>query len=162
MAPGDNSRRHELRHRKAEDDLSHKEKSMNLALHFSELLAAAAAQSQPHRLLFVFAAASLPDDPTPEQTGRFHRGGGGVLEPVMCVDKAPGDLADFSALVRESRQAGPSWDVVFATSLSGEGGRPPVSSRVDLALQTMVEAVRTGRFQSFAAYNAQGEFLSIG
>jgi len=26
----------------------------------------------------------------------------------------------------------------------------------------MVEAVRTGRFQSFAAYNAQGEFLSIG
>lgn len=135
---------------------------MNLSLPFPELLATAAAQSQPHCLLFVFAAAVLPDDPTTEQTERFHRGAGGVLEPVMCVDKAPGDFADFSALVAESQRAGPSWDVVFATSLSGEGGHPPILSTVDLALQTMVEAVRTGRFKGFAAYNVQGDFLNIG
>lgn len=135
---------------------------MNLALHFPELLAAAAAQSQPHHLLFVFAAADLPDDPTPEQTERFHRGKGGVLDPVMCVDKAPGDLTDFSALVTESRQAGPSWDVVFASSLSGEDGLPPTKARIDLALQTMVEAVRSGRIHGLAVYNPQGDFLTIG
>ena len=129
--------------------------------HFRQLLATAAAQPAPQRLLFVFAVAELPGNATPEQTERFHRGEGGSLAPQMCVDKAPGDLADFAALVTESRKAGPPWQVVFAASLSGQAGQPPTQDRIDKALQTMVEAVRGGGIGGFAAYGPQGELLEI-
>jgi len=129
--------------------------------HFRQLLATAAAQPEPQRLLFVFAVAELPDKSTPEQTERFRRGEGGSLAPQMCVDKAPGDLADFAALVAESRMAGPPWQVVFAASLSGRAGQPPTKDRIDQALQTMAEAVRGGGIGGFAAYGPQGEFLQI-
>ena len=79
----------------------------------------------------------------------------------MCVDKAPGELADFAALVAESRKAGPPWQVVFAASLGGQAGQPPARARIDQALQAMVEAVRGGRIGGFAAYGPQGDLLDI-
>ena len=130
--------------------------------HFGQLLAAAAAEPEPQRLLFVFASSELPDRATPEQEARFRAGRGGALGPVMCVDKAPADLADFPALVAEAARAGPPWSVVFAASLSGQAGRPPDKARIDLALETMVEAVRDGRISGFAAYGLEGDFLEIG
>lgn len=130
--------------------------------HFRQLLAAAATQLEPQRLLFVFAAAELPDNATPEQRARFQSGRGGALAPLMCVDKAPRDVPDFAALVAEAERAGPPWSVVFVASLSGQAGRPPDKARVDLALETMVVAVRDGRIDGFAAYGPDGEFLEIG
>lgn len=47
---------------------------MNDNSHFRQLLAAAAAQPEPQRLLFVFAFAELPDHATPEQRERFRSG----------------------------------------------------------------------------------------
>ncbi|MBX9803729.1 MAG: ribonucleotide reductase subunit alpha [Caulobacteraceae bacterium] len=134
---------------------------MNSNQHFPQLLAAAAAEPEPQRLLFVFAGAELPDNATPEQDARFRSGRGGALAPLMCVDKAPRDLADFAALVSEAERAGPPWSVVFAASLSGQAGRPPDKARIDLALETMTAAVRDGRFGGFAAYGPEGEFLEI-
>lgn len=130
--------------------------------HFRQLLAAAAAQPEPQRLLFVFAFAELPDHPTPEQVERFRSGRGGALAPLMCVDKAPRDIPDFQALDSESGRAGPPWSVVFAASLAGQAGSPPDKARINLALETMVEAVRDGRIAGFAAYGPQGEFLEFG
>ena len=135
---------------------------MNDTSHFRQLLVAAAAQPEPQRLLFVFAFAELPDHATPEQRERFRSGHGGALAPLMCVEKAPRDIADFQALVSESERAGPPWSVVFAASLSGQAGRPPDKARIELALETMVEAVRDGRISGFAAYDPKGEFLEIG
>lgn len=129
--------------------------------HFRQLLIAAAAQPEPQRLLFVFATAELPDNATPEQVERFRRGKGGSLTPQMCVDKAPGDLADFAALVAESRKAGPPWQVVFAASLAGQANQPPTKDRIGQALKTMVEAVRGGGIGGFTAYGPQGGFLEI-
>ena len=134
---------------------------MNSNQHFLQLLAAAAAEPEPQRLLFVFAGAELLDNATPEQNARFRSGRGGALAPLMCVDKAPRDLADFAALVSEAERAGPPWSVVFAASLSGQAGRPPDKARIDLALETMTAAVRDGRFGGFAAYGPEGEFLEI-
>ena len=125
--------------------------------HFEQLLRAAAEQSQPHRLLFVFATAELPERPTNDQRRRFLAGEGGALAPVMCVDKAPEDLPDFTALVTESRRAGPPWHVVFAAGLSGFYGNPPSQSQIDPALEKMVNAVRLGGVAQFAAYNPSGE-----
>lgn len=129
--------------------------------HFQQLLREAAAQPQPQRLLFVFAGAELPDRPTPEQQERFRAGGGGALAPLMCVDKAPGDLAGFEALLAESRRAGPPWQVMFAAGLSGAGGAPPAPAQIEAALEKMVHAVRLGTVGQFAAYAPDGEPLLV-
>ena len=130
---------------------------MNPLSHFQQLLTAAASQPEPHRLLFVFANAELPADATAEQQARFHAGEGGALAPVMCVDKAPGELSSFADLAMESRNTGAAWSMVFAAGLGGQGGQPPARAEVDAALQIMVEAVRDGGFGRFAAYGPEGE-----
>lgn len=124
---------------------------------FQQLLQAAAAQAEPQRLLFVFARADLPDRATVEQRDRFLAGRGGTLTPLMCVDKAPRDLADFAALRAESRRAGPPWQVVFAAGLSGAGGKPPTEAQVGPALEKMVNAIWTGSVGQFAAFDASGD-----
>ena len=134
-------------------------RSMNSPSHFDQLLQAAAAQPEPQRLLFVFATAELPDEATPQQRRQFAAGGGGSLAPLMCVDKAPADIAGFDALVAESRQAGPPWQVLFAAGLSGRSGQPPSDSQVDQALQTMVERVRGGMVEGLLALDSSGGAL---
>ena len=116
---------------------------------FDDLLRAARAQSEPQRLLFVFANAVLPDDSTPEQRARFEAGQGGALAPLMSVDKTPEELGTFSALVEESRQFGHDWAIVFVASLSGIDGRAPTSEEADRSLQRMIESIKTGLFGSF-------------
>lgn len=128
---------------------------------FQQLLWAAAEQPEPQRLLFVFAGAELPNRPTEEQRERFLAGAGGALTPLMCVDKAPDEVADFDVLVAESRRAGPPWQVVFAAGLSGVDGRPPTQSQIDSALEKMVNAVLLGTIGQFAAYNSAGETIQI-
>jgi hypothetical protein len=124
---------------------------------FDDLLRAAREQSQPQRLLFVFAKALLPDDSTPEQRARFGAGQGGALMPLMSVDKAPEDLGTFDALVEESRQYGQDWAIVFVATLSGRDGRAPTSKDADQSLQRMIESIRTGMFRSFIPFDRQGE-----
>lgn len=132
---------------------------MPSASHFEQLLKAAAAQPDPQRLLFVFAQAELPADATPEQKKNFAAGKGGALTPLACVDKAPADLTTFDALVEESRQACPPWQVLFIAALAGQEGKPPSSALVDGALQAMVEGVKAGRFGSYMALSPTGEPL---
>ncbi|MDD3838121.1 MAG: ribonucleotide reductase subunit alpha [Phenylobacterium sp.] len=129
--------------------------------HFRQLLEVAASQPQPHRLLFVFAAAELPDEATEEQRARFQAGLGGALAPLMCVDKAPEELSGFAELAEESRQAGPPWQVVFAAALPGRDGRPPGKAEIDGALQAMIDAIRIGGVGRFAAYDAEGQPLQV-
>lgn len=134
---------------------------MTEASHFDQLLEAATSQPEPQRLLFVFATAELPDNPTEAQRQRFLAGQGGALSPLMCVDKAPEELTSFAALKEESRQAGPEWGVVFVAALSGRNGRPPPKADIDGALQAMVDAVRVGGAGRFAAYGPDGEPLQF-
>ena len=134
---------------------------MTSPTHFEQLLQAAAAQPEPQRLLFVFAAAELPDDATPAQRERFAAGQGGALVPLACVDKDPADLTRFEALVAESRQASPPWQAVFIAGLPGEQGRPPSAQRIDGALQAMVDNVRQGRFAGYLALDPEGEPLTF-
>jgi hypothetical protein len=133
--------------------------TMNIA-NFDDLLRAARGQPEPQRLLFVFAGAELPEDATPEQRARFEAGEGGALVPRVSVDKMPGELETFTALVEESHQFG-HWSVVFVAGLSGRGGRPPTSDEADQALQRMTEAIKTGAFGSFMPFDRQGNPVLI-
>jgi hypothetical protein len=126
---------------------------------FEQLRQAAAAQPEPQRLLFVFAAAELPPDASPEQRRRFEASEGGALAPVTCVDKGLEDLGTFDELVAEARYTTPHWQVVFIAGLPGQGGKPPSPQQVDGALQAMVDNVKIGRFGAFLALNPAGEML---
>jgi len=129
---------------------------------FDDLLRLAHEQAQPQRLLFVFAAAALPDDATPEQRARFQAGQGGTLTPLMCVDKTPGELASFAALCEESQQFGHAWDIVFAAAISGSGGSSPTSGQADAPLQRMVESIKSGGVAGFLAFDAAGQPVQLG
>lgn len=116
---------------------------MNISC-FDDLLAAARQQSEPQRLLFVFATVELPDDCTPEQRIAFEAGSGGALTPLACLDKSPDELDSFEALYAESRQYVPHWTLVFAAALSGTKNRPPRSEDAEAPLNKMVEMIKSG------------------
>jgi len=134
---------------------------MNIA-HFDDLLAAARQQPEPQRLLFVFAAAELPEGSTPEQAARFEAGQGGALAPLMCVDKAPEEVASFAVLAQESSQFGQPWSLVFVAGLSGRGGRAPTEQEAEAPLQRMVEDIKRGALGSYLPFNAQGVPVRLG
>jgi hypothetical protein len=123
---------------------------------FDDLLRAARAQPEPQRLLFVFAAAELPDDSTPEERARFEAGEGGALVPLMSVDKDPDDLDSFASLAQESRQFAGNWTMVFVAGLPGRNGLAPTSEEADRCLERMVESVKTGSFGSYIPFDRQG------
>lgn len=134
---------------------------MNPTPVFDQLLQAAAAESQPQRLLFVFAAAELPDDATEAQRQNFIAGQGGTLTPLMCVDKAPSEVASFDALLEESTHAGPPWQVLFAAALAGKAGHAPTADAVSNALHKMTEWVRSGRLDRLMAIDRTGNTLEF-
>jgi len=123
---------------------------------FDDLLRAATEQPEPQRLLFVFATAGVDADATAEQRARFEAGHGGTLTPLMCVDKLPGELASFEALLEESREFEQAWDMVFVAALPGLGGVSPSSQQAEAPLQRMVDSIKSGRIGGFIPFDAQG------
>lgn len=134
---------------------------MNIST-FGDLLHAAREQADAQRLLFVFAQAGVPDDATADQRARFESGRGGTLTPLMCVDKAPDELDSFDALLEESRQFGPAWDIVFVASLSGSGRVGPSADQSQASLQHMVESIRSGAIGRFIAFDRHGQPVQFG
>ena len=129
---------------------------------FDDLLLAARAQPEPQRLLFVFAGAELPDDPTPEQRTRFEQGEGGALVPLMCVDKAVEELTTFDALVAESKEMGQHWQIAFTGALSGTLGRPLTADNAREPLKRMEDAIRRGAFDNYIPFDRQGQPVKFG
>jgi hypothetical protein len=129
---------------------------------FDDLLTAARLQPLPQRLLFVFAAAELPDDSTPEQRADFEAGHGGALVPMACVDKSPHEIENFADLSAQAKAFGQPWVVVFAAALSGTAGVPPTSEEAKAPLDAMVESIKAGDLGRFIPFNAQGEAVNLG
>jgi hypothetical protein len=129
---------------------------------FDDLLQAARQQTQVQRLLLVFAGATLPDHASAEQRAQFEAGESGELAPMMCVAKDPQALASFAGLAAEAEIAGPAWALVFAAALSGRDGLPPSDAQVDAALETLVEAVRSGDVARLIPFDRQGEAVQLG
>ena len=126
---------------------------------FNDLLHAARVQDQPQRLLFVFAHRQIDHHATPAQRERYARGEGGYLEPCLCVDRMPGEIAGFEALVAESERTGKHWDIVFVGGLEGRGGVAPNADEATQPMHFMVKAIHEGRIASFAAFDREGHAL---
>ncbi|MDQ2916959.1 MAG: ribonucleotide reductase subunit alpha [Casimicrobiaceae bacterium] len=128
---------------------------------YADLLEAAMGQTEPQRLLFVFAQAELPSDPTGAQKRQFQSGEGGALTPVMCVDKSPHELGSFASLVDESHRTGQRWDIAFVSSISGRGGIAPGGAEADQPLRMMIEAIKKGAIGNFLAFNRDGDLVQL-
>lgn len=125
--------------------------------HFADLLDEARRQPEPQRLLFVCTRAELPDHPSEEQRRRFEQGEGGVLTPVLCVDKTPDELGDMAVLVAESQATGVDWDIVFVAALADQGD----SELAERHLQRMVESLKMGSIDQFLAFDRTGEVVGF-
>lgn len=128
---------------------------------YSDLIKTASEQSEPQRLLYVFCRAELPDDASEAEKARFEQGEGGSLAPVVCVDKLPGEIADFDALITQSQETGQDWDMVFIAALSGRGGVVPSSDEAQQPLTMMVESIRVGHLGNYLAFTRQGELVEL-
>lgn len=128
---------------------------------FSDLLSAAKSQTEPQRLLMVFAAVELPSNASPAQRAGFERGEGGVLTPKLCVDKSPQEITDFAALCSESADTGVVWDIMFVGAMLGRAGHPPSADEAAQPLQFMVEAIRSGRLSRFLAIDREGDLIQL-
>jgi hypothetical protein len=126
---------------------------------FETLLQVARQQSEPQRLLFVFARRESGQRLDDAQRATFERGEGGYLQPCLCVDKLPDDVASFAALVAESKQTGQHWDVMFVGSIGGHGGIVPNSDEAGQPLRFMINAINNGRGAEFAAFDRKGHAL---
>ena len=105
---------------------------------FQDLLDMAHAMDEPQRLLLLLA-----------KTDACRPGGDdthtGTLTPIICVDKAPDEIADFGSLVAEADQVTNDWDMMLVTSLSGQGGEPPTSAQAEPHLDRMANDLRNGQ-----------------
>lgn len=128
---------------------------------YEDLIMAAMEQQEPQRLLFVFAKAELPRGYTQEQQDRFAQGHGGVLTPIICVDKLPGDVMHFHELVEESKKTGQDWDIAFVSSMAGNDGFPPMPEDAEHYLDIMVNKINSGIIAEFLTFNKAGEMVSL-
>lgn len=128
---------------------------------FAALLQAARTQPEPQRLLFVFARREIDHHATAAQRARFEAGEGGYLQPLLCVDKLPTEIASFAALVAESEHTGKHWDVVFVGGLDGRGGIAPSADEAAQPLRFMINAINDGKIAQFAAFDRDGHALQF-
>ncbi|WP_027849062.1 hypothetical protein [Marinospirillum minutulum] len=128
---------------------------------YADLITTAKNETNPQRLLFVFAKAVLPDDATPEEKAAFEKGEGGALDPILCVDKTPEEAASFATLVAEAETTGHSWDVAFISAMSGHAGQALNSDECVQPLNMMVEQIRLGKISQFLAISRDGELIEI-
>lgn len=105
---------------------------------FKELLQMARTQTEPQRMLLLFAKA---DEVTSKKKSKESKG---TISPVMCVDKLPEELSTFDALVQEADSVSKDWDFMLIASLSGEGAITPSSEDAEPFLNQMTNDVASG------------------
>ncbi len=110
---------------------------------FSELLEMTSAQDEPQRLLLLFANAEAKN---PKKSKKHQQG---TITPVMCVDKAPEEVSDFTSLVKEADGINKEWNFLFIASLSGENGNAPTTEEADPYLNKMTNDVEMGNISQY-------------
>jgi hypothetical protein len=105
---------------------------------FKDLLSKTAEQTEPQRLMFLFANAEAKN----AKKSKKHQQG--TITPVMCVDKLAEELSTFADLVNEADSIEKQWNFVFIASLSGENGQPPTTEQAEPYLNQMANDVESG------------------
>ncbi len=135
-------------------------KPMNITT-FDELLSAARGQSEPQRLLFVFAGAELGADATAQERAAFDAGHAGELAPLMCVDKSADELAGFDTLADQARSAGPPWAIVFAAAIPDSSDETRNKAVAEETLQRMVLRIQQGDLAGMIPFDTTGQAVTL-
>ena len=106
---------------------------------FNDLLDMSREQTDPQRLLFLFAETKQSNKSRKQQDKK------GTITPTMVVDKLPEELSNFNALVAEADSISKNWDFVFIASLSGDHKGPPSSEDAEPFLNAMTNDVTSGK-----------------
>ena len=112
-------------------------------------------------MLFVFTKAESPEGPSKHEVELFNAGKGGVLTPIMCVDKSLDDLNDFSDLAKEAEQMSKDWKVVFVGCLDGKVGEKLNNEKIDNSLKDMVQGIQQGMVSRYLAFDNYGELIQF-
>lgn len=122
---------------------------------FSELVNAALQQEDAQRLLMLFANA---ESTTKKATSTQH----GTINPVMCVDKLPGDIASFDQLVVEADGMSKDWNLILVAGLSGKGDRAPTTEEADPFLNQMANDLTAGlNIAKYVVFDRSGNAVSL-
>jgi len=100
---------------------------------FQELLSMARHQAEPVKLLLLFTKANVESSVNDVNKG--------VIEPVMCVDKLPSELTDYTALCHEADNINQAWDLLFVTSI----GANTEVSLIESSMKEMIKDVQSGK-----------------
>jgi len=128
---------------------------------YKDLISTAKSQEDLQKLLFVFTQVDLPEEADSQQKERFLAGVGGALLPVMYVDKFPNEVENFSVLVEQSTEMKANWKIVFVGALSGEGGIPPSTGKIEKSFLKMIEDIKRGRFGIYIAFDRNGDIVNF-
>jgi hypothetical protein len=107
-----------------------------MAERFTDVIHMCNRQSEPQRLLLLFASTQG----TTKKSGK----GRGLISPTMVVDKLPDEIADFSALVKEADRISKDWDFLFIAALSGCNGQAPRTEEAEPYLNQMTNDIASG------------------
>lgn len=105
---------------------------------FKELLSMANEQVEPQRLLFLFARS---EGNNPKKSKKMQRG---HIEPVMCVDKLPTEIASYTELVKEADAIEKNWQFIFIAGLGGKDGVAPTPDDAEPYLNKMTNDLVSG------------------
>ncbi|MCB1662505.1 MAG: ribonucleotide reductase subunit alpha [Pseudomonadales bacterium] len=106
----------------------------------TDLITAAQEQTEPQRLLFLFAKAEAQNKK--KKSKRQHSG---TISPVMCVDKLPEEITSFKALVAEADNITNEWDFMLVAGLSGAKGNAPSTEDAEPHLNKMANDLMSGQ-----------------
>ncbi len=106
---------------------------------FSDFLKMASEQTNPQRLLFLFASATA--NQKTQKRDEQH----GEITPIMCVDKLLTELTSFADLTSEADGVSKDWDFVFIAALAGENQQAPSSEEAEIYLNNMTNDIASGQ-----------------
>lgn len=135
---------------------------MNTMLKYNELLTMIRRQTEPQRILLVFAKRqSREAQEAREEQVSLTEKPDFTITPVMYVDKMPDKIGNFSKLVTDSSKTGKNWDLVFISGVKGRNGEPPNDFETDFRMEGMVKSIQHGQIQNLLVYNRKGEPVNL-
>jgi hypothetical protein len=80
---------------------------------------------------------------------------------VVCVDKAPHEIPEFTRFAEEASANIEDGAVFFVTAPPGLANRRPTPLAIDQTMERMVETVRKGKVVSYLAFDRSGAPLQL-